>query len=170
MKPTTRKRAGLLLTQWLPNLMNLPFTFLYQGVSNEQFAVYPEHYRPDMANHEVMTQIRFLHRFSTRQVGCEMIVDFAVPGQPAFLRCGITCMFQLDEKSWADRQSKTDGAVTIEKAILIHFAAFTAGTLRGVLHVRQQNSVVNAMLPPVNVVPLLNGIKKEGQVLRPVIK
>jgi len=146
--------------------MNPQFTFVYQGITDEQFAVYPEHYRLDVTHHNISTQIRFLHKFSTRQIGCELTVDFMAVDQAPFLRCAIVCMFQIDKTSWAERLSKEKDFTTIEEGIFLHFAAFTVGTLRGVLHVRQQNKTVNATLPPVNVFPLIKDMTEEERIIR----
>ena len=75
-------------------------------------------------------------------------------------------MFQIDEKSWTERLSKEKDFVTIEEGIFLHFAAFTVGTLRGVLHVRQQNKIVSATLPPVNVFPLVKNMTEEEKIVR----
>jgi len=146
--------------------MNPQFTFIYQGITDEQFAIYPEHYRLDATHHNISTHLRFLRKFSTRQIGCEFTVDFMVEGQAPFLRCAIVCMFQIDEKSWTERLSKEKDFVTIEEGIFLHFAAFTVGTLRGVLHVRQQNKIVSATLPPVNVFPLVKNMTEEEKIVR----
>lgn len=146
--------------------MNPQFSFKYIGITDEQFAVFPKHFQLDSPRTDINIQLRFSGDFSIRSVGCEFIVDFASPQHPTFLRCAITCIFQFGEASWSERLSENKDFVTLEESIFMHFAAFTAGTIRGVLHVRQQNSTVSAILPPVNVVPLVKDMTDEDRIFR----
>lgn len=134
--------------------MNNPFTFSYLGVVDEQFAVFPEYYRTGETV-QPKVSLTFPYDFNERKVGCEMTVDFHLPEKPIYLRCGVTCVFQFDATSWNTRRISGTDAIDLEEDVLVHFAAFTAGTLRGVLHVRQQSRPVMAILPPVNVYDLL---------------
>ena len=140
--------------------MNELVTFEYLGVVDEQFAAYPEHYELLQEVRSKLT-INFPYDYTSRKVGCELVVDFNLLERPDYLRCGITCVFQFSKDSWRERRANDEDAIDLEEHMFVHFAAFTAGTLRGVLHARQQASSVNAILPPINVFDLL-GTKGEG--------
>ena len=129
------------------------FSFIFKGISQEQFAVFPEIYTAN-GSKSFSINLQYHYAVNERLIGCESIVDFAEQNK-IFLRCGLLCGFEIDEDSWKERFNRQYNAVHLAREVYEHFAAFTVGTLRGYLHAMQRDSMVSATLPPVNVVDLL---------------
>jgi hypothetical protein len=143
-----------------------PFSFTYLGITDEQFAAFPENSISSDAPITFRITSRFPYQFSSQTVGCEVVVDFINPtNEQMIVRSGITCVFKLDDIAWSDRLNSSRDAVELEESIFVHFLAFTIGTLRGVIHVKQQNRAVGVLLPPVNAVEMIHQMPAEERTL-----
>lgn len=144
-----------------------PFSFEYQGVVDEQFAFFPEHIDGGNLAHNLRLKANYPYDYGSRIVGCAVLADFTNAKTNAVIyRIGITCQFQLSEETWSSRMDKSKESVILESEIFTHFAAFTVGTLRGVLHARQSNHPLRVLLPPVNTVALVAQMSDDDKVLR----
>ncbi|NJC28050.1 hypothetical protein [Neolewinella antarctica] len=135
-----------------------PASFKWIGAGQEEFAVFPEHYRAGEAG-RVSLRLAFGYDLSKRIVFTKVTADF-FNNDNLFLRCALTCRFEIGEDSWKDRESPDGSYIDIEQDLHVHFGAFTFGTLRGYLFARQQQSVVSAFLPPVNVIQMVSEMEE----------
>lgn len=58
------------------------------------------------------------------------------------------CAFKISEDDWAE-MAREDGRTTLPKGFLCHIAMHTVGTVRGILHVKTENTPFNRYILPV---------------------
>lgn len=130
-----------------------PVKFSWAGAQDEEFAVFPEHYRGGTETRTTL-ELNFATIPAEGMIFCRIVADFYI-NEARYCRCALTCRFKVADESWSERFDEEQQAIIFEKATLTHFGAFTTGMLRGYLFARQQNSPISAFLPPVNVVAMV---------------
>jgi hypothetical protein len=84
-------------------------------------------------------------------IKCTLRVTFEI-GEKIFLIIQASCEFEIEPNAWNEMLNSKKQRLTIDKGFATHLAFLTTGTVRGILHVKTENTVFNQfMLPTLNV-------------------
>lgn len=121
---------------------NISFRLL--NIVTEQFATFEIENIPD-AN-ELKASIQFSINPDKRIIGCKINFQFFHIQQP-FIVLTVICNFEIEENSWKEDIISKNKA-TFPKHLLDHLCVITAGTARGVLHAKTENTKFNKFIIP----------------------
>ena len=68
----------------------------------------------------------------------------------------VSCQFLINPADWEILREPESGRVILPRDLGIHLAMLVVGTLRGILHVKTENTIFNSFIfPPINLLELV---------------
>lgn len=111
--------------------------FQIVGIRTEQFAIIQEAYKPNlgyMINHELSFGLDKPNQVVQVTKTAKFLHKESLP----FLILSVSCLFKVDDESWAQLVDENSIPITLPRDFAIHLAMTTIGTLRGVLHAKTE--------------------------------
>jgi len=125
--------------------------FSLKRISTEQFAKTEEIF-VEGNDVNVAFQFRFGVDFEKKYIAVFFKVIFEQQTNQPFLLLEVGCHFSINEDSWLSFNTTDSNDIIVQKGFMIHLVMLTIGTLRGTLHSKTENTVLNKfILPTINV-------------------
>ena len=126
------------------------FTLL--ALKTEQFATFGENFTESNKSN-LTTELEFKINKEHKQISVFSTFTFEQE-KKAFIKIQVSCQFGIQPESWV--QFSNDSKITFPKAFIEHISMITIGSLRGVLHVKTDNTKFNKfLLPTIDVTSLV---------------
>lgn len=120
-------------------------SFSISQIVTEQFAIIPDTYIENKVI-EIQHELNFGIDKENKRIFARIQARFKNKGSSPFLIISVVCHFSIKPDSWS-LLIETD-KLKIPKYFAIHLGMLAAGTLRGVLHAKTENTYFNRFLLP----------------------
>ncbi len=119
-------------------------------INTEQFATLENNFEANQSV-QLSVSMEFVASEKYRIIGSTSHFQFLMKGNP-FMIIGVKNDYLIDEDSWAGFINNEAKTITLPRELMVHLAALTVGTTRGVLHTKTENTPYNRyFLPTINV-------------------
>lgn len=124
-------------------------------IATEQFAMLPEFYQNSEPIH-IQHELEFGADSNNKRIYVRKTARFQHTNDQVFLLISVGCHFNIKPEDWSKLQETPMSDTIIPKDVAIHLAMLTVGTLRGILHVKTENTIFNQYIfPPFDVTSLV---------------
>lgn len=130
------------------NKSAIPFKLVQ--ITTEEFATIEDHLA-DEGKINLNNELAFAVDTDGFAIKCTLKVSFEM-NKKLFLIIQASCEFEIKPTAWNEMLNSKKQLINIDKGFATHLALLTAGTVRGILHAKTENTVFNQfMLPTLNV-------------------
>lgn len=143
------------------NSKQVKIGFALKKITTEQFAILSENYKAK-EKIKLVTSIKFGINKERKILVVIMRFKFEQNNHP-FIILEPACHFVFEKNAWDDFKNKETGEIILPKNLVLHLAALTTGTARGILHGKTEGTEFNKyFLPTLNV----NNLIKKDVILK----
>ena len=133
---------------------NIPFKYRLGGITTKQFAILEQVYNKESDGNHLSTCLGFGCNPETEQVAVNYRFQFEHEKDSPFLIIEVETFFKMEPTSWAEMKQKNK--VVLPKHFAAHIAGISVGHVRGVLHVKtEQTQFCEFMIPLLNPLELI---------------
>lgn len=121
--------------------------YKYVKIDLTQFAYFEENYDQSITEIEFQTNVKFSFDKVNHILCCIILLNMLQNGK-YLVKAEVKNFFDIEPNSL--ELLRNNGNIIFTPDILVQFASFSYGSLRGILHVKTEGTVVNQfILPPV---------------------
>ena len=134
----------------------IPINFSLKKITTEQFAILQDAYNVANQDVEMTVSLKFGLDTEKRLIASFVKIQFEQNNNP-FIIIEVANHFGINENSW-NNFNKTEKGIIAPQGFITHLVMLTAGTLRGVLHCKTENTEFNKfVLPTINIAEIIKG-------------
>jgi hypothetical protein len=119
--------------------------FLLKGIKTEQFATFEKYFKESQPNIGLSAAVQFKLLPIDKQIGVFMDFEFQQKNKP-IIKLVVSCHFGIHEAHW--NQLITAQTISFPKEFVMHLAALTVGTARGILSAKTESSSFSKLILP----------------------
>jgi hypothetical protein len=129
--------------------------FALVKINLEQFAIIEDLYQKDKAV-EFTTALNFAVSNDNKRIKVFVRFGFEQEKKPFIIIEG-SCEFSVVPSSWDSFANAENNSIVFPKGFIAHIAALTVGSVRGMLHVKTENTKFNKyFIPTINVAEMVS--------------
>lgn len=120
--------------------------YKYIKIDTQQFAIFEENITADMRSIPYELETQFSYDSGRRVLSNKMVVRASKDDKPV-LKADVRSYFEIDAESID--ALRVEGSIVFPVSILVQFASFNYGTMRGIIHSKAAGTPLGAfILPP----------------------
>lgn len=129
------------------SIMDLQVKYKYNKIELEQFAMFEENDNPEIAEVQFQTEAQFSFD-KENNILCSKITVNMLKNEKPLVKAELRSFFDIAPESIV--RLHKDGQIIFAPQLLVQFASFCYGTMRGVIYTKTlDSSLNNYILPPV---------------------